>query len=115
MLASQWNRLPYGKVMKRCVTLPEFTPVLTEHVAVMFQSGYRVEFMPHWAPHHAPDPTQDKYSTLSCEALFVTTMYWPPKYRNVNGKLEQVDYGGEYLITWFLGRIAEDAVCHCAT
>ena len=69
--------------------------------------------MPHWAPHHAPspDPSRRKYVNPTCEPIFVTTMYWPPRYRNnADGHLEQVTYGGEYIITWYLGRIAEDAV-----
>jgi hypothetical protein len=67
--------------------------------------------MPHWGPHHAPDPSQNKYVNPTCEPIFVTTMYWPRRYRNnANGQPEQVSYGGEYIITWYLGRIAEDAV-----
>ena len=64
--------------------------------------------MPLFIPHHAPAPPDDPnaYERLNTEPIFMTLTSWQPKRRG--GVL--VDNGGEYLTSWYVGRIAEDAV-----
>ncbi|KAF6750291.1 hypothetical protein DFP72DRAFT_910637 [Ephemerocybe angulata] len=80
------------------------------------ESGYRAQFMPHWGINQQPDQRPNAYNSPTCEPIFLTTMYWPPKYKKqADGKMVCVDHGGEYLITWYLGSIPENAVRETGT
>ncbi|KAF5325952.1 hypothetical protein D9611_001018 [Ephemerocybe angulata] len=80
------------------------------------KSGYRAQFMPHWGINQQPDQRPNAYDSPTCEPIFLTTMYWPPKYKKqADGKMVCVDHGGEYLITWYLGSIPENAVRETGT
>jgi len=72
------------------------------------ESGYRAEFMPLFSPHHAPAPPHDRdaYERPNTEPIFVSLSSWQPKRRRYG----LVDNGGEYLTTWYVGQIAENAV-----
>ena len=71
--------------------------------------------MPHHGHTYAPitPPVNDprRWSEPHCEPMFITTMYWPPRRRRSrrDGTV-YTDTGGEYLITWYLGEIPENAV-----
>ncbi|KAF8816963.1 hypothetical protein BYT27DRAFT_7205352 [Phlegmacium glaucopus] len=73
------------------------------------ESGYHAEFMPLFSPHHAPTPPHqpDAHERPNVEPIFVSLRAWQPKRRRRPGT---VDNGGEYLTTWYVGRIAENAV-----
>lgn len=62
--------------------------------------------MPLFIPHHAPAPPDDRnaYERPNTEPIFMTLSSWQPKRRGA------ADNGGEYLTSWYVGRIAEDAV-----
>lgn len=64
--------------------------------------------MPLFSPHHAPAPPHDRnaYERPSTEPIFVSLISWQPK----RSRPGTVDNGGEYLTTWYVGRIAENAV-----
>jgi len=72
------------------------------------ESGYRPEFMPLFSPHHAPAPPQNPnaYEHPNIEPIFISLSSWQPK----RARPGRIDNGGEYLITWYAGRIAENAV-----
>jgi 8-oxo-dGTP pyrophosphatase MutT (NUDIX family) len=77
------------------------------------ESGYTPEFMPHYGNMHQPRPpshTDEQYTEPTCEPIFVTLMHWSAKARKERDGRVYVKPGGEYLITWFLGKIASDAV-----
>jgi hypothetical protein len=60
-------------------------------------------------PHNAPAPPHDRnaYDRPNTEPIFMSLISWQPKRRSPPGS---VDNGGEYLISWYVGRITEDAV-----
>ena len=64
--------------------------------------------MPLFIPHHAPAPPHDRnaYERLNTEPIFMSLTSWQPKRRRPGA----VDNGGEYLTSWYVGRISEDAV-----
>jgi hypothetical protein len=64
--------------------------------------------MPLFIPNHAPAPPHDRnaYKRPNTEPIFMSLTSWQPKQRGA----VQVDNGGEYLTSWYVGRIAEDAV-----
>jgi 8-oxo-dGTP pyrophosphatase MutT (NUDIX family) len=68
------------------------------------QSGYQVEFLPLHIPSYAPAPpgNPEAYHRLNTEPIFVTLTSWRPRGRR--------QYGGEYLTSWYVGQIPEDAV-----
>jgi len=72
------------------------------------ESGYRPEFMSLFSPHHAPAPPHDPnaYERPSVEPIFISLLSWQPR----RARSGIIDNGGEYLITWYVGRIAENAV-----
>lgn len=72
------------------------------------ESGYRAKFMPLFSPHHAPAPPHDHeaYQRPNSEPIFVSLTSWQPK----QPRPGIVDNGGEYLTTWYVGRIDENAV-----
>lgn len=59
-------------------------------------------------PHHAPAPPHDRnaYERPNTEPIFMSLTSWQPKRRRAG----VVDNGGEYLTSWYVGRISEDAV-----
>jgi len=77
------------------------------------ESGYRTQFMPLYSPHHAPAPPHDRnaYDRPSTEPIFVSVTSWQPRRRRPG----TIDNGGEYLTSWYVGRIAEDAVRETGT
>ena len=64
--------------------------------------------MPLFSPHHAPAPPNDPsaYDRPNTEPIFISLTAWQPKQR----RRGLVDNGGEYLTSWYVGRITEDAV-----
>lgn len=70
------------------------------------ESGYEPYLFPHFGPCHAPlPPTMDPRSRGPWyEPIFITLGFWRP------GSRKRLNHGGEYLTTWYLGGIEEDAV-----
>ena len=64
--------------------------------------------MPLFSSHHAPAPPNDlnAYERPNTEPIFMSLTSWQPKRRRSGF----VDNGGEYLTSWYVGRITEDAV-----
>jgi len=77
------------------------------------ESGYRAEFLPLFIPNHAPAPPHDRnaYKRPNTEPIFMSLTSWQPKRRQAG----LVDNGGEYLTSWYVGQIAEDAVAQQGT
>jgi len=69
--------------------------------------------MPLFIPHHAPAPPCDRnaYERLNTEPIFMSLTSWQPKRRRHG----IVDNGGEYLTSWYVGRITEDAIAEEGT
>jgi len=74
------------------------------------ESGYEVEFLPHYAPSHAPPPPGDPTarSRPHTEPVYMTLSAWRPGRGNRKS-------GGEYLTSWYIGQIPVDAVCKDGT
>jgi len=73
------------------------------------ESGFRVELLPLFTPMNqpgVPGSAHTKYHLPNTEPIFISTSYWPPRKR---AAARAADKGGEYLIYWFVGQIAEDA------
>ncbi|KAF8900424.1 hypothetical protein CPB84DRAFT_1815380 [Gymnopilus junonius] len=75
------------------------------------ESGYRAEFLPLLNPTRQPTAPNTQYHELNTEPIFMTIASWSPKTRN--GRV--YDNGGEYLTTWYVGEIPEDAVHETGT
>ncbi|KAF9484164.1 hypothetical protein BDN70DRAFT_798276 [Pholiota conissans] len=73
------------------------------------ESGYRAQFMPLFNPTRQPHSPEDTDGDLkpNTEPIAVTLTSWKPK---TTRQGEPYDSGGEYLTTWYVGRIPEDAV-----
>jgi hypothetical protein len=86
--------------------LPSRVASVAQLVLVETQSGYEPYLFPHFGPCHAPPaPTMDRhYRGPWYEPIFITLGFWRP------GSRKRLNHGGEYLTTWYLGGIAEDAV-----
>jgi hypothetical protein len=72
------------------------------------KSGYRVDFLPLYTLTNAPDPPNAPLEIRhgpNIEPIFITTYAWRPRRRR-----GLADSGGEYLTTWYVGQIPEDAV-----
>lgn len=72
------------------------------------QTGYRIEFLPLYTGSLAQDPrlpTRNSLPAKDTEPIAVTTFNWPAGHPHL-GRFGS----GEYLTTWFVGQIAEDAV-----
>jgi len=76
------------------------------------ETGYQAEFMPLFSPHHAPSPPHDldAHKRPNTEPIYMSLSSWQPKRRR-----GLVDNGGEYLTSWYVGRISEDAVVQHGT
>jgi len=76
------------------------------------ESGYRAEFLPLFAPHHAPAAPHDlnAYNRPDTEPIFISLTSWQPRRRR-----GFPDNGGEYLTSWYVGRIAENAISQPGT
>ncbi|EEB95280.1 hypothetical protein MPER_05773, partial [Moniliophthora perniciosa FA553] len=74
-------------------------------------SGYQVEPFPIYMQHRQPLAPSDRNRPLQTvtEAIYITTMRWGPRW-SYNRAVR--DPGGEYIISWFLGSIPENAVRH---
>ncbi|KAG7087750.1 hypothetical protein E1B28_013691 [Marasmius oreades] len=75
------------------------------------ETGYEVDFLPMHMVHRQPyaPKDRDKWPLKVTEPIFISTMTWKAKY-DLGGKLK--DGGGEYLISWYVGQIPENAVHH---
>jgi len=73
------------------------------------ESGYRAEFMPVYNPSRAPAPPgkTSMYEQANTEPIYVTTTAWR-EVRNIQGPDASLGY--EYLTTWYIGQIPDDAV-----
>ncbi|KAF9451354.1 hypothetical protein P691DRAFT_699568 [Macrolepiota fuliginosa MF-IS2] len=75
------------------------------------ESGYHVEFMPVYNPSRAPaPPTKEKmYEEPNTEPIYVTMTAWKE-----NGlrrmQAPDVNLGYEYLTSWYIGQIEDDAI-----
>ncbi|KAF5375430.1 hypothetical protein D9615_007919 [Tricholomella constricta] len=69
------------------------------------ESGYQAEFFPLYTPSHAPAPPNDRsiYERPNTEPFYITLTSWSPGRGNRKS-------GGEYLTSWYIGQIPEDAV-----
>ncbi|KAF9555735.1 hypothetical protein CPC08DRAFT_620126, partial [Agrocybe pediades] len=79
------------------------------------ESGYRVEFLQIYNPHRQPSGKDteeyDRRVPLCIEPIYMTiTPYFPKKLRNGGTRP-----GGQYLTTWYAGRIDEGAVAESGT
>jgi ADP-ribose pyrophosphatase YjhB (NUDIX family) len=78
------------------------------------ESGYRAQFLPLMNPTRqppAPD-TPDESIVFNMEPIYMTITASPPR-RASTGQLR--DAGREYLTTWYVGQIPEDAVREVGT
>ncbi|KAI9058780.1 hypothetical protein FKP32DRAFT_1547764, partial [Trametes sanguinea] len=76
------------------------------------ESGYRVSFLPLLAPTNAPRPPELRdvgRHFPSTEPIFVDMIRWTRR------RTRQSDPGGEYLVFWYVGQIADDAVVETGT
>ena len=87
--------------MRKYVVIRDY---LSSPSLMSFQSGYRVEFLPLYSLSHAPPPpnSPDAREGPNTEPIYITTYAWPPHRRRGNG--------GEYITTWYVGQIPEEAV-----
>ncbi|KAJ6625948.1 hypothetical protein B0H10DRAFT_1782148 [Mycena sp. CBHHK59/15] len=71
------------------------------------ESGYRVDFLPLYTNTHAPSPPNDRDAACkpNCEPIFITTAAYPVRVRG-NRRAP----AGEYITSWYVGQIPEDAV-----
>ncbi|KAG6915239.1 hypothetical protein DXG01_012571 [Tephrocybe rancida] len=69
------------------------------------ESGYRVRFLPLYAPTHAPAPPSNRDARMlpMTEALYTTVSHWSAG----RGNRRQP---GEYMTFWYAGQIPRDAV-----
>ncbi|KAG5641714.1 hypothetical protein DXG03_004401 [Asterophora parasitica] len=69
------------------------------------ESGYQAEFLPLYIPTQAPAPPSERsrYDLPNTEPFYVTMSSWSP--RRGNRRM-----GGEYLTSWWIGQIPENAV-----
>ncbi|KAF8996719.1 hypothetical protein BDQ17DRAFT_1364073 [Cyathus striatus] len=73
-------------------------------------AGYKAGFLPHYGPTRQPIAPAERFtrSKASTEPIYVTINAWKEgahtRYEDEGSK------GGEYLVSWYLGQIAEDAV-----
>jgi len=76
------------------------------------ESGYRAEFLPLFTPHRAPAAPHDlnAYNRPDTEPIFICLTSWQPRRRR-----GFPDNGGEYLTSWYVGRIAENAIPQSGT
>lgn len=70
------------------------------------ESGYQVEFLPLHSPTCAPAPPDDPdaYLRLNTEPILVTLTSWSA------GGRGRRKHPGEYLTSWYVGQIPEDAI-----
>ncbi|KDR78272.1 hypothetical protein GALMADRAFT_119291 [Galerina marginata CBS 339.88] len=78
------------------------------------ESGYRAEFLPLYNPTRQPlaPHEREENNILNVEPIFMTLTSWQPRTRRNRGVR---DDGGEYLTTWYVGEIPEDAVPEIGT
>jgi len=76
------------------------------------ETGYRIQFLPLYTGSLAADPSppQEALPEKDTEAIAVTTYNWPAGHPHL-GKFGS----GEYLASWYVGQIAEDAVPETGT
>lgn len=74
----------------------------------LLQTGYRIQFLPLYTGSLALVPgsiAQEALPEKDTEPIAVTTFNWPAGHRTL-GRFGS----GEYIASWFVGQIAEDAV-----
>ncbi|KAF9648521.1 hypothetical protein BDM02DRAFT_3187073 [Thelephora ganbajun] len=71
------------------------------------ETGYRIQFLPLYTGSLAPDPrlTREGLPVKDTEPIAITTYNWPAGHPYL-GRFGS----GEYLTSWYVGQIAEDAV-----
>ncbi|PPQ95772.1 hypothetical protein CVT26_015912 [Gymnopilus dilepis] len=75
------------------------------------ESGHRAHFLPLLNPTRQPSAPEAPPSELNTEPIFITIASWGPKYHD--GRLRSP--GGEYLTSWYVGEILEDAIPETGT
>ncbi|KAJ7271075.1 hypothetical protein C8J57DRAFT_1320612 [Mycena rebaudengoi] len=69
------------------------------------ESGYQVEFLPLYIPTCAPPAPNNSGNDKNCEPIYISTASYPSRQRR-----NRIAPAGEYLTSWFVGQIPEDAV-----
>ena len=81
------------------------------------QTGYRPSFLPVFMPTNAPGPSsmlwihQRAYGLPCTEPIYITSTYWG---KRRPAQIIETE-GGMYLTFWYIGQIAESAVCPLIT
>ncbi|KAF9262010.1 hypothetical protein L218DRAFT_960618 [Marasmius fiardii PR-910] len=78
------------------------------------ETGYEVEFLPMYMMTQQPLAPKDhgQFPMKKGEPIYMSTTFWSARY-DLHGNMR--NGGGEYIVSWYVGQIPENAVHHKGT